>query len=305
VLFRSALGDQVDSPTDSSTGSTDRSFALQSSSTGTTRQMTQKITRDHGSGMPDFTTDAEGPTVEQPGLTTPENPTIRQKVAMALKQGHAAEQTAELAIDDLGLDLGALDTVDQPGLGSTPDAPTLVAGMDDRSRKVIEEAQRRTSPEQHDTAATAAFRLDDQELEAAFGARAANGHGEAAAFDSSSTARLAALSSREVDFDLSGSDTGTHPAHGTNGAGLDLDVGTATVPDAAFTATQKLASDDLALPDLEPVTMSEVGTKLDLARAYMDMGDPEGARNILEEVLHEGSVAQKQEAQRLLESLPG
>ena len=51
--------------------------------------------------------------------------------------------------------------------------------------------------------------------------------------------------------------------------------------------------------------MSEVGTKLDLARAYMDMGDPEGARNILEEVLHEGSVAQKQEAQRLMESLPG
>ncbi len=58
------------------------------------------------------------------------------------------------------------------------------------------------------------------------------------------------------------------------------------------------------LPDLEPVTMSEVGTKLDLARAYMDMGDPEGARNILEEVVSEGSVAQKQEAQRLIESLP-
>ncbi len=35
--------------------------------------------------------------------------------------------------------------------------------------------------------------------------------------------------------------------------------------------------------------MSEVGTKLDLARAYMDMGDPEGARNILEEVVTEGS----------------
>ncbi len=50
--------------------------------------------------------------------------------------------------------------------------------------------------------------------------------------------------------------------------------------------------------------MSEVGTKLDLARAYMDMGDPDGARNILEEVLHEGSAAQKQEAQRLMESLP-
>ncbi|HET9389057.1 MAG TPA: FimV/HubP family polar landmark protein, partial [Steroidobacteraceae bacterium] len=301
----SALGEQAESPTDSATGATDRSFALESTTTGTTRQMTQKITRDHDSGVPEFTTDAEGPTVEQPGLTTPENPTIRQKVAMALKQGHTPEQTAELAIDDLGLDLGALDTVDQPGLGSTPDAPTLVAGMDDRSRRVIEEAQRRVTRDENDTAATAAFRLDDQDLEAAFGARAANGHGEAPGFDSSSTARLAALSSSEVDFDLSGGDTGSHAAHGTNGAGLDLDVGTATVPDAAFTATQKLASDDLALPDLEPVTMSEVGTKLDLARAYMDMGDPEGARNILEEVLHEGSVAQKQEAQRLLESLPG
>jgi pilus assembly protein FimV len=90
-----------------------------------------------------------------------------------------------------------------------------------------------------------------------------------------------------------------------SGAGIDLDVGAATVPDTAFTSTQKLNSEDLALPDLEPVTMSEVGTKLDLARAYMDMGDPEGARNILEEVMQEGSVAQKQEAQRLIESLPG
>ena len=51
--------------------------------------------------------------------------------------------------------------------------------------------------------------------------------------------------------------------------------------------------------------MSEVGTKLDLARAYIDMGDPDGARNILEEVLPEGTASQKQEAQRLIDSLPG
>jgi len=104
-----------------------------------------------------------------------------------------------------------------------------------------------------------------------------------------------------VDLDVGGA-TGTHAA---NGGSLDLDVGTATMPDTAFAATQRLSSEDLALPDLEPVTMSEVGTKLDLARAYMDMGDPDGARNILEEVLTEGSAAQKQEAQRLMESLPG
>ncbi|NJD31000.1 MAG: hypothetical protein FIB04_03865 [Gammaproteobacteria bacterium] len=54
----------------------------------------------------------------------------------------------------------------------------------------------------------------------------------------------------------------------------------------------------------EAATMSEVGTKLDLARAYIDMGDPEGARSILDEVLKEGSTVQKQEAERLVASLP-
>ena len=50
-------------------------------------------------------------------------------------------------------------------------------------------------------------------------------------------------------------------------------------------------------------TMTEVGTKLDLARAYVDMGDPGGARSILEEVLDEGDDAQRQQAQSLLDSL--
>jgi len=51
-------------------------------------------------------------------------------------------------------------------------------------------------------------------------------------------------------------------------------------------------------------TMTEVGTKLDLARAYVDMGDPSGARSILEEVLDEGDAAQRQQAQQLLDALP-
>jgi FimV-like protein len=88
---------------------------------------------------------------------------------------------------------------------------------------------------------------------------------------------------------------------------LDLEA-LSPVPEAESTSTLKPTSEDLplgdALRDVEPVTMSEVGTKLDLARAYMDMGDPDGARNILEEVLQEGSQVQRQEAQRLIESLP-
>jgi pilus assembly protein FimV len=56
--------------------------------------------------------------------------------------------------------------------------------------------------------------------------------------------------------------------------------------------------------EAEAPTMSEVGTKLDLARAYIDMGDPEGARSILEEVLKEGSASQRQQAEKLLAGLP-
>ncbi len=44
----------------------------------------------------------------------------------------------------------------------------------------------------------------------------------------------------------------------------------------------------------------EAATKLDLARAYMDMGDNEGARDILAEVAHEGNDQQRQEAVDLL-----
>ncbi len=54
----------------------------------------------------------------------------------------------------------------------------------------------------------------------------------------------------------------------------------------------------------EPTTQSEVQTKLDLARQFIDMGDPESARHMLREVLDEGDAAQMQEAQRLMNSLP-
>ena len=43
-----------------------------------------------------------------------------------------------------------------------------------------------------------------------------------------------------------------------------------------------------------------IDTKLDLARAYLDMGDPDGARAMLEEVLHEGTQIQKDVAKTLM-----
>ena len=47
----------------------------------------------------------------------------------------------------------------------------------------------------------------------------------------------------------------------------------------------------------------ESATKLDLARAYIDMGDSEGARDILNEVVEEGDEQQKQEAREMMERL--
>lgn len=38
----------------------------------------------------------------------------------------------------------------------------------------------------------------------------------------------------------------------------------------------------------------EVATKLDLAKAYEEMGDLEGARELLQEVLKEGDVGQRE-----------
>jgi pilus assembly protein FimV len=47
----------------------------------------------------------------------------------------------------------------------------------------------------------------------------------------------------------------------------------------------------------------EVATKLDLAKAYQEMGDAAGAREILEEVLRDGDEQQKQTAQTLMQQL--
>jgi len=153
--------------------------------------------------------------------------------------------------------------------------------------------------------------------------------------DVDSTSRLRGLNTDSVDLDLDrlanalgSGDTVEQPRAedevfstevfeaGQRNDGVDLDVGEALngseaatnklkAISSATTRTSKIKTEELSLPELEPVTMSEVGTKLDLARAYMDMGDPEGARSILEEVVSEGSASQKQEAQRLIENLPG
>ena len=64
-----------------------------------------------------------------------------------------------------------------------------------------------------------------------------------------------------------------------------------------------MEDEDMTLPDFAMDSNEEVTTKLDLAKAYEDMGDLEGARELLQEVLKEGSPAQREKAQGLLAKL--
>ena len=107
----SAVGD-LDSTAESQSNITDRNAALLEGSFiggGTTRQMTGRVRPGTGGGS---TAEMEGPTVEQPTLSSPDNPTIRQKLETAMRKV-GTEHTAELAIDDLGLDVGP-DRHDRP-----------------------------------------------------------------------------------------------------------------------------------------------------------------------------------------------
>ena len=60
----------------------------------------------------------------------------------------------------------------------------------------------------------------------------------------------------------------------------------------------------LDLPPEQPADgdsrWQEVATKLDLAKAYEEMGDLEGARELLQEVIKEGDTGQREKAQALL-----
>ncbi len=77
--------------------------------------------------------------------------------------------------------------------------------------------------------------------------------------------------------------------------------------------TEETSSDDASLDlnldagDAMDMSISadadEVGTKLDLAKAYIDMGDSAGAKSILDEVLEEGNDEQKSEAEQLVSQL--
>ncbi|MFP8968317.1 FimV/HubP family polar landmark protein [Pokkaliibacter sp. CJK22405] len=79
----------------------------------------------------------------------------------------------------------------------------------------------------------------------------------------------------------------------------ELDALLAEADQGGFVEEEALGEEDFTFLS----GADEAATKLDLARAYLDMEDIDGARDILQEVMSEGSEVQQQEAQELLASL--
>jgi pilus assembly protein FimV len=79
-------------------------------------------------------------------------------------------------------------------------------------------------------------------------------------------------------------------------SGLDLSPLDAGVDAAEIPTAESFDSDE----SIHGVETNPVDSKLDLARAYLDMGDEDGARPVLMEVIKEGDRPQQAEARELL-----
>ncbi len=284
---------------------------------------------------------AEAPTVETPTIESPaarsgtmktvaiprrsESPTVEQPALTSA----ATDYTAEIDLDDLGLDVKDIE-----GLPSDlGDLPTAASSETDTREQP---ALRSEDPLLSATGVTKVLTTeDDDEVDLAdrtsiltdqdvtllapgfeatrtmAGTEVLAGRREGS--ETGETSLVKSLRGGEdggVDLDLAdlsaalhGADTVEQPrtssfsrdVFGGGDTPLDLDIGSNPMGDDEPTGTEGAT--------LDPQTMTEIGTKLDLARAYIDMGDPEGARSILEEVLDEGDPNQRREAQGLIDAL--
>ncbi|HEX6999788.1 MAG TPA: FimV/HubP family polar landmark protein [Gammaproteobacteria bacterium] len=272
----------------------------------------------------------ETPTVETAGPDAPtmETPTIetqyRPAEAPTVEQrGIAEDGTAEIDLDDLGLDVSDLQSLpsdfgDLPAGEATAETPAPDAlGSDSDLLSATGVTQVLSSEEEFaeretavldDNDATMLASLDDDTMTGTEVLDSRFQTDETGSTSLVKNLRKDGDSGLDLDLDdlsaaLQGGDTveqprgfGTEVFAADGYTPVDLDVGRDVSGSDDPTGTEEISP-------LDPQTMTEVGTKLDLARAYIDMGDPEGARSILEEVLDEGDPSQRREAQGLIDAL--
>lgn len=218
-----------------------------------------------------------------------------------IDDGSADESVPELDMDfDAPLDDSNEETrFDLPSLEETPDELEFDLSETDALEEVRAEASASEELELPEA-------LD--ELEFDMSEAATEGAATETSFDNDEE--------EEFSLDIEASELDLEDLAETDEAGLDLDfdmsMDAETETDveteegefdlSAEAAAYDLSVDeDLGSMDLsEPLDADEINTKLDLARAYLDMGDSEGARDILEEVVEGGNADQQKEAEELM-----
>jgi pilus assembly protein FimV len=226
------------------------------------------------------------------------------------------EPTAEIELNDLGLDVAGIDDdfgIDDIGaeLDSDDSDTRKQRGEDDgedtREQPVIDRSGDTLSATGITQVLAEHLAGADSERNADLGARGGPAGAETERLERPSSSDEFDLDLGELETALSDTDGDTEQSDAesldfgfANGGGestsIDLDFGDEYIGSDDPTGTEDMRSAD-------PQTLTEVGTKLDLARAYIDMGDPDGARSILEEVLSEGDTTQRSEAQSLIQTI--
>jgi pilus assembly protein FimV len=165
------------------------------------------------------------------------------------------------------------------------------------------------APEQTDFAPSGTLVLDSQESKAASGGLD---------FDLGGGGEKPTDTGGGLNFELPGAapaaESTPAPAASGSGGGLDFDLnlGGGETKEASAPVDLSAISLDLGTPgeaasaaggaQADP-KWQQVATKLDLAKAYEEMGDKDGARELLNEVLREGDAAQQGQANQLLAKL--
>ncbi|MEE7625258.1 FimV/HubP family polar landmark protein [Methylobacter sp. Wu8] len=104
-------------------------------------------------------------------------------------------------------------------------------------------------------------------------------------------------SSKNVDFDADRILDFNDDLEGVGGFDFDFDL------DLPLTTKGKDSNQYDAFGVSDLTDMDELETKLDLAKAYIDMGDADAAKDVAREVLERGTAEQKKTAQGLLDEL--
>ncbi|HET9042431.1 MAG TPA: FimV/HubP family polar landmark protein [Burkholderiales bacterium] len=206
-------------------------------------------------------------------------PSIDFDLDAGTRSGAAA--APDLALDvasqapaDLGFDLNLGGDTQQPAEEASDFSPSGTFIMDAATKKAVSDMVESKG--------------DAGSLSIDFELPGTKPAGSPASFDATAKMMAQSQPTNVVDFDFKPEAAkGPGTSQGVDLSAISFDLGTPAGAEGA------------------PVNSGwqEVATKLDLAKAYQEMGDKDGARELLNEVLKEGDAAQQQQANTMLAAL--